>query len=272
MSHPPAHRHLCGFMSCPLTLREWLRDAPFTLVMSSGFFGFYAHAGMLTVLEDAGLLPSAVAGLSAGALVGAAWAAGRDASSLGPELFALRRDDFWDPAPGPGLLRGARFRTRLEATLPVRTFDGCRVPLSVSVHDLLARRPRALVAGDLAPAVHASCAVPALFHPVWLGGRPHIDGGVSDRPGLLGVSPGSRVLFHHLASRSPWRRRGSSALALPRRPHLTSVVLHGLPRVGPFRLSRGPHAFSAARSAMEAALDRPIVDTAVHVEATSSSA
>ena len=37
------------------TLREWLREQPFTLVMSSGFFGFFAHAGVVSVLEEEGL-------------------------------------------------------------------------------------------------------------------------------------------------------------------------------------------------------------------------
>ena len=79
------------------TLREHLREAPFSLAMSSGFFGFFAHCGFLTVLEDEGLLPRRVTGSSAGALVGALWAAGLDASVLEDELRRLRRADFWDP-------------------------------------------------------------------------------------------------------------------------------------------------------------------------------
>ena len=39
------------------TLSEWLREGPFSLTLSSGFFGFFAHAGLVTVLEDEGLLP-----------------------------------------------------------------------------------------------------------------------------------------------------------------------------------------------------------------------
>jgi hypothetical protein len=32
-----------------------LSEAPFTLGLSSGFFGFFAHAGVVTVLEEEGL-------------------------------------------------------------------------------------------------------------------------------------------------------------------------------------------------------------------------
>ena len=35
----------------PPTLREWLRERPFSLALSSGFFGFFAHTGLVTVLQ-----------------------------------------------------------------------------------------------------------------------------------------------------------------------------------------------------------------------------
>src|SRR6266568_9273645 len=39
------------------TLRAWLAEAPFTLGLSSGFFGFFAHAGVVSVLEEEVCLP-----------------------------------------------------------------------------------------------------------------------------------------------------------------------------------------------------------------------
>ncbi|MCL2725262.1 MAG: patatin-like phospholipase family protein [Polyangiaceae bacterium] len=225
--------------------------------MSSGFFGFFAHAGLMTVLEDKGLLPTRVSGSSAGALVSAAWASGLDAAELGRELLHLERKDFWDPGFGAGLLRGRLFRRRLEALLPKRTFDACRVPCAVSVFDVLTQRTRVVASGDLPRAIHASCAVPGLFHPVWIDGRPSYDGGILDRPGLEAMpAEESRVLFHHLASKSPWR----SVLEMPRRPGMVTLVIEGLPRSGPFRLAEGRRAFSVARAAAKRALDRPIED------------
>jgi len=238
------------------TLREWLREGPYTLTMSSGFFGFFAHAGMLSVLEEEGLLPARITGSSAGALVGAAWASGLSTEKLAAELFALRREHFWDPWPGAGLLRGKLFRERLESLLPVHRFESCRVPLHVSVFDLASRRTRVLGgAGDLVRAIHATCAVPLMFHPVWIGGRPYADGGVGDRPGIAGVPAGERVLYHHLASRSPWRRVRSPSLRVPVREGLRPLVLEGIPRVGPFRLERGRRAFDVARGRTRELLD-----------------
>jgi NTE family protein len=239
------------------TLRDWLAEAPFTLGLSSGFFGFFAHAGVVSVLEEEGLLPARLCGSSAGALVGGLWGAGLPAARLREELLALRRADFWDPAPGLGLLRGDRFRARLEALLPVRTFEACPRPLAVSVWDVRARRTQVLSTGALAPAIHASCAAPILFQPVRLGGRLYLDGGVSDRHGLAAVGPQERLLYHHLTSRSPWRRPGSPALRVPARQGLQAVALAGLPRVGPFRLEQGPEALRLAAQGMRAALSRP---------------
>lgn len=239
------------------TLREWLAEGPFGLALSSGFFGFFAHAGLLTALEDAGLFPEHISGSSAGALAGGAWASGVEATKLRDALLQLKRQDFWDPRPGFGLLRGRLFRERLEDVLDQRSFADCRISLAVSVFDVWARQTRVYDSGPLAPAIQASCAVPLLFHPVRLEGRPHYDGGIFDRHGLLGMRPG-RVFYHHLASRSPWRRPGSVALQIPERPQMVTLSIDRLPRLGPFRLGRGRQAFEQAREALRTALDRPV--------------
>jgi NTE family protein len=247
-----------------MTLRAWLAEAPFALTMSSGFFSFYAHTGFLTALEEAGLLPARVSGSSAGALVGGAWAGGVDPPRLAEELLRVERRDFWDPAVGAGLLRGRLFRERIDSLLAIRTFSATRVPLRVSAFDLLARKTQVLDAGEIAPAICASCAVPFLFHPVPIGGRLYFDGGILDRPGLEGMPPTEpRVLFHHIASRSPWR----ASTPIPSRPGMLTLVIDELPRSGPFRLDAGRRAFHAAREATRRALDRPVVDGRVVVSA-----
>ncbi len=142
--------------------------------------------------------------------------------------------------------------------LPVARFEACRLPFAASAFDLRALRTRVLERGALAPAIHASCAVPLLFHPVRHEGTLFLDGGVADRPGLAGVAGGERVLYHHIGSRSPWRRPGSPALRVPARPGLAALVIDGLPRVGPFQLERGPLALEHAQREASCALERPV--------------
>jgi len=239
------------------TLRDWLAEAPFTLTLSSGFFGFFAHAGVVSVLEEEGLLPARCSGSSAGALVGGLWGAGLPAAHLRDELLALRREHFWDPRPGRGLLRGARLRARVAALLPVERFEECRWPVAVSAWDLASKATVVLRSGPIAPAIHASCAVPLLFQPVRIDGRAYLDGGVGDRHGLAATAPGERILYHHLASRSPWRRKDVPALRVPIRDGLRAVAIEGLPRPGPFRLHRGREAMERAADGMRAALAGP---------------
>jgi len=233
--------------------------------MSSGFFGFFAHAGMLTALESAGLTPCRISGSSAGALVGGLWASGLSGEDLRRLLSELRREDFWDPAPGLGLLRGKRFMAKLRATQIATTFETCRVPVALSLYDLGKRRTIVAQAGELATAIAGSCALPGLFQPVRWQDRWVLDGGISDRPGLAAVPAGQRTLFHHLSNRSPWRRAGSPAIQVPRQAELTSLVIDGIPRLNPFRLEQGPQAFSRAYEATCRALDLPIEDDTVRL-------
>jgi NTE family protein len=192
-----------------------------------------------------------------------------DAARQQRELLRLKREDFWDPWPGAGLLRGRLFRKRLEGMISARLFSQCRVPLAVSAFDLVSRKTRVLSSGQVVPAIHASCAVPLLFHPVWIDGRPLLDGGVSDRSGMAGMPSGTRLLYHHITSRSPWRRSSSPALRIPSRAQMTSLAIEGLIRVHPFAMERGAVAFQQARSAMQQALCRALSEPVVRIRADS---
>lgn len=251
------------------TLGDWLACAPFGLTLSSGFFGFFAHAGVVAALADRGLMPAAISGASAGALVGAAWASGLPPDAVADRLCTLTKRDFWDPFPGPGLLRGARFQSLLRDWLPVTRIEDCPTPLALSVHDVLARRTTVLQHGPLAQAVRASCSVPLMFHPVWIGRRPYVDGGVSDRPGLAGM-PMSRVLYHHLKARSPWRAANGAQTVIPQQPGLVALVLDDLPRPLPDALEAGPAALDTARRLTHAALDAPVPDHMIRLTATTA--
>jgi NTE family protein len=218
---------------------------------------------VVLALDEAGLPPAGFCGSSAGALVGGLSAAGLSSDRLRDELLRLRRRDFWDPGLGLGLLRGSRFREKLASLLPAATFEGCPRPFACSAWDRDRKETVVLSRGALAPAIHASCAVPILFQPVRLDGRRLLDGGVGDRHGLRGAPAAGpdgappRILYHHLTSVSPWRRAGSPALRIPARPGLVAVALHGLPRLGPFRLERAGEALARAADGLRRALDGP---------------
>jgi NTE family protein len=274
------------------TLADHLRRQPFELILSSGFFGFFAHTGVVHALEEHGLRPALVGGSSAGALVAGLWGAGLPATAIRDRLFELKRSDFWDPDPlfgvggrrGPGLLRGDRFEALLGEALAqagVRRFADCRLPVRVVAFDVAARRAVTLADGDLVPAIRASCSVPGMFQPAVIdfGGHPAppsragdasarpgplagrrrlLDGGVTDRAGIGAASDGACVLYHHLPPHSPWRRFTPRQNQPPARPGLHVLCEPSLPRMSPFHLHRGREAFALARTMALRALAAPL--------------
>ncbi len=246
-----------------MLLGDWLAAEPFSLTMSSGFFAFFAHTGMLCALESAGLHPVGYSGSSAGALVGGLAAAGLSGNDLEESLASLRREEFWDPGLGAGLLRGELFQRKLETLLPVSDFADCPKNVKLSAFNLLKRKTEVLTTGSLASAIHASCALPVLFQPVRRRGQLLSDGGIADRPGLAGMNSDERVLYHHISSRSAWRRRGSASLKIPKRHNMVSLSIQGLARANPFHLERGVSAMREARLTTERALAMPICDELV---------
>ncbi len=246
------------------TLADRLRASPFELILSSGFFGFFAHTGVVHALEEAGLKPSLVGGSSAGALVAGLWGAGLPAEVIRDRLFSLSREDFWDPDPlfalRGGLLRGDRFVTLLQEALGgVTQFDQCATPVRVVAFDLAARKIAALQHGSLALAIRASCSVPLMFQPARIDGRLYVDGGVADRAGIAAASDGARVLYHHLPAHSPWRRFTPGQNRPPARPELHMLCEPSLPRLSPFHLQRGPRAYQMARDMALRARESPSI-------------
>ena len=245
-------------MTAPETLRSWLGKEPFTLGLSSGFFSFFAHGGVLDALVEESLVPTAVSGSSAGALTGGLWAAGLEPAEIRRLYLGLRKKDFWDPSPGPGLLRGRRFRRLIRSVVPVQRLEHCRTRLSVSAFDLFRLRTRVMTTGDLARSLYASCAVPGMFHPLWHQGGLLLDGGIRDRPGLRGVPPGERVFYHHVMPRLTWPRKKGAFQSLPDRGNLMAFLIPDLPLPGPDSLQTGAAAWAKARAATLRALDKPL--------------
>jgi predicted acylesterase/phospholipase RssA len=154
------------------------------LLLSSGFLAFARHVGVLGAIEETGVCVEAICGTSSGALVAAMWAAGRSAQEIEEELRSHRPVSLMalHLRPWRGLFSTRRLQDYLKAFLPA-TFEELRCPLWVGVTAPDGRH-RLLHAGELVPAVTASCAIPRIFAPVQVGGQRCCDGGASDRLGI----------------------------------------------------------------------------------------
>src|SRR6478735_3194380 len=156
------------------------------VALSSGGANGLAHVGVLQVLEENGIEIHAIAGSSMGAYIGALWAAGFSGKAL-EELAAemQNRRQLWklaDPIfpPVKGLFRGRKARAHLERSLGELRFEDLKRRLLVVTVDIDTKERLVLRRGNVADAVHASCAMPGIVAPVKLGGHRCVDGGVVD--------------------------------------------------------------------------------------------
>ena len=173
-----------------------LRSHGVGLALSGGAARGIAHAGVLEILVEAGVAVRAVAGTSAGAIVGALFAAGVTPAEIGRLALETRWSDlFRVRVPHAGMISGDGLGRFLERVIPARTFAELRLPFVAVATDLATGRRVDLASGPLARAVLASCSLPVLLEPVSEGGRLLVDGGVSSQLPVrtvrqtLGVAP-----------------------------------------------------------------------------------
>ena len=150
------------------------------LALGSGSARGWAHVGVIRALADHGIVPDVVTGCSMGAMVGAAFAAGRIEQL---EAWALSLDGrgvfgLLDIGLRGGLIKGNRLLDFFDGHIGGRQFAELVVPFAAVAADLASGKEIWLREGKVSDAVHASCAVPGLFQPVLRDGRYLIDGSV----------------------------------------------------------------------------------------------
>jgi len=166
-------------------LRRLATDADHRLVLCFGGgsgIGLGANVALARMLEELDLKGhvSQVWGTSAGAIVGAGWAAGVEASEIlrcvkaaegSLDICWLRLAlslvlrPFGYPLP-EGLIKGRRIAALIEAGLPVKTFEECPIPFRcIAVTDDGQTRRTVLRQGPLLPAIYASMTLPGIFMP-----------------------------------------------------------------------------------------------------------
>ncbi len=149
------------------------------LALSGGAVRGMAHLGVLEVLEREGIRPDYVAGVSAGALVGALYCAGLPVKTIQEHALELS----WAKLgrlirPRIGFFDSQRMEDYIIGLIGPRQFASLTIPFAAVAVDLMASRTVVLREGSVAEAVRASCALPGIFTPVRKDGRLLVDGGV----------------------------------------------------------------------------------------------
>jgi len=170
------------------------------LALGSGAARGWSQIGIIESLAAFGIVPSIVCGTSIGALVGAAFAAGRlDALKSRIENFG-RRDVaamFDIKLASGGLIEGKRVEALLETIGVTGSIEALKIKYGAVATDLATGREIWFQAGPIGHAVRASIGMPGVFSPTeHTGGGWLIDGGlVNPVPVSLARAMGADIVI-----------------------------------------------------------------------------
>ena len=152
------------------------------LALGGGAARGFAHVGVIQVLEEAGITPVLVTGTSAGSLVAALYASGKNGAQLQKVAESMEESTIADwtlPFFGRGVLRGEALAKYVNAQVGQKLIEAMPMPLGIVATDLNSGNDMLFQRGDTGTAVRASSSVPAVFTPVKINGHEYVDGGLS---------------------------------------------------------------------------------------------
>jgi len=163
------------------------------VLSSGGGRGVFAHTGFLLALQQLGIDITAVAGCSAGALVGGVFASGTSLDQWAERIAEERTDAYWTPDSWSRLfwqlmVRKGRGYTGISDSraaidlirkhLTAQTFETCPIPFYSLAANLTRGSKTLFSSGDLAPRIMASAAMPILYRPIDIDGELFSDGAI----------------------------------------------------------------------------------------------
>lgn len=155
-----------------------------------------AHIGVLKTLDEHGFLIKALAGTSAGGIIGSLYAAGYHPAEILERFRKIETSSLYGrrPGDGPSLLGVSGINRILTEMLDKRTFDDLKIPFVVTAVDLITGQEVILKEGRVVDAVLATISLPGIFPYQDWGDYHLVDGGLLDP---IPVAP-ARALAPHL--------------------------------------------------------------------------
>ncbi|MFA7293565.1 MAG: patatin-like phospholipase family protein [Rhodocyclaceae bacterium] len=149
------------------------------LALGGGAARGFAHVGVIKALEAQGIVPDMVVGTSAGAVVGALYAAGHSGFDLQKLVLQVEESQFSDwSLPDRGVFKGEALQNFVNQAVGQRPLEKLGKLLAVVATDLQSGEAVIFRTGNTGMAVRASSSVPGVFQPVAINGREYVDGGL----------------------------------------------------------------------------------------------
>ncbi len=151
------------------------------LALSGGGALGAAHIGVIEEMEKAGIRPDFVAGVSAGAVIGLAYASGgiEAVKKFYEEInFKFFKKNKYLISGGAAGVFG-RVEKILRGLIGEKNFNDLRIPFLCCATNLATGKKEILNSGDCVASVMASAAYPGVFPAQKINGNFYIDGGVT---------------------------------------------------------------------------------------------
>ncbi|MBC7384006.1 MAG: patatin-like phospholipase family protein [Bacteroidia bacterium] len=149
------------------------------IVLSGGGARGFAHIGVLKALEEAGIYPDVISGVSAGAIAGVLYADGYHPDEI-LEIFI--RIDIYKLLHfntfHVGLLKPDGLQKTLQKVLRAKTFEELKIPLTIAATNLNLAQIEYFDKGALIDPVMASASFPLVLRPHQINGTYYVDGGL----------------------------------------------------------------------------------------------
>lgn len=151
------------------------------LVLSGGGVKGAAHIGTLKAITELGIKIDQISGTSAGAIVGALYAAGNSWEII---LKIFKQTTIFDISKiayrKPGFIDTNKFEKNLEHYLTDNSFEKLNIPLTITATEIKNGKLKAFDQGKLIHPILASSAFPGILTPIKIDGALYFDGGVVD--------------------------------------------------------------------------------------------
>lgn len=150
------------------------------VALSGGGARGFAHVGALKALDEAGIRPDILSGVSAGSAVALLYAAGVHPDDM---LKIFRHTGFKKMVDFKlghgGLFSMDKFVALImDAIAPAKNLEDLAIPVRISATDLDLAETFVFDKGAIGPRLQASCSIPVIFEPVKIDGHYYVDGGV----------------------------------------------------------------------------------------------
>ncbi|TVZ53125.1 patatin-like phospholipase family protein [Dokdonia sp. Hel_I_53] len=156
-------------------------DQRIGVVLSGGGHRGAAHAGMLKAMEEFNLEPDVISGSSAGAIVGAIYAAGHSPETILDIFKNIKLFSFsFYARRKAGIIDSERFEDILKPYFTSNSFENLQKTLLITTTNIVKGEVRVFEKGPLIPSILASAALPGIFTPIPIEDSLYSDGGVLD--------------------------------------------------------------------------------------------